>query len=258
MRAFDVVAINSCSDNVQVIKFNTSLQTWGRIIKPVSSSVTSARNVGSSYRSYESVLVDVEGAVVRVPKRNIIGHYSDEVALVALMQYNGNGAAALRALCAPAFRYSPQNCWRADELAALKRAAEFARQPIDYDSTTLPASDGSSVGLASPSAPTTAHGRAGRIVHSGDGPHGDLNVDVFYREKGRIEGRTAKEVVSFVLQFSPPDSPAITEAGSLGKRKRNNSAEDAALRAVRVIKGQFFFAQYQLIGYLVNLQCARI
>jgi hypothetical protein len=181
------------------------------------------------------VLVDVEGAVVRVPKRNIIGHYSDEVALVALMRYHGDSPTALRALCAPAFRYSPQNCWRADELAALKRAAEFARQPPNYDSTTLPASGGSSVGLASPSAPT-AHGREGRIVHSGDGPHGDLNVDVFYREEGRVEGRTAKEVVSFVLQFPPPDSPAITETGSLGKRKRS-SAEDAVLRAVRIIKG---------------------
>jgi hypothetical protein len=234
---------------VQVVKFNTSLQTWGRIIKPVSSSVTSARNVGCSYRSYKSVLVDVEGAVVRVPKRNIIGHYSDEVALVALMRYHGDSPAALRALCAPAFRYSPQNCWRADELAALKRAAEFARQPTDYDSTTLPASGGSTVGLASPSAPTAAHGHEGRIVHSGDGPHGDLNLDVFHREEGRVEGRTAKEVVSFVLQFPPPDSPTFTETGSLGKRKRNSSAEDAVLRAVRIIKGQSkLFARYHIFS----------
>jgi hypothetical protein len=226
-------------NNVQVVKFNTSLQTWGRTIKPVSSTVTSARNVGSSYRSYKSVLVDIEGAVVRVPKRNIIGHYSDEVALKALMKYSGTVGTALNALCAPDFRYSPQSCWRADELAALKRAAELARQPTDYTSTSLSATVGGSVGLASPSAPTPAHGVVREIVHCGDGPHGDLNIDAFYREEGRVEGRTAKEVISFVLQFPPPDSPAITDTAGLGKRKRNSSAEEAVLRAVRIIKGEF-------------------
>eukprot|EP00611_Tribonema_gayanum_P015035 TRINITY_DN2665_c0_g1_i8.p1 TRINITY_DN2665_c0_g1~~TRINITY_DN2665_c0_g1_i8.p1 ORF type:complete len:189 (+),score=15.26 TRINITY_DN2665_c0_g1_i8:623-1189(+) len=98
-----------------VVKFKTCHQTWGRI------AASSAASPAASNANTQCpmVPVEIEGSTLMVPRINIIGHFSEDIALDVLQSVGRDSVRALRQLSDPVFCYNPLTHWPAEALAKL-------------------------------------------------------------------------------------------------------------------------------------------
>eukprot|EP00611_Tribonema_gayanum_P015032 TRINITY_DN2665_c0_g1_i1.p1 TRINITY_DN2665_c0_g1~~TRINITY_DN2665_c0_g1_i1.p1 ORF type:complete len:663 (+),score=79.22 TRINITY_DN2665_c0_g1_i1:836-2824(+) len=218
-----------------VVKFKTCHQTWGRI------AASSAASPAASNANTQCpmVPVEIEGSTLMVPRANIIGHFSEDIALDVLQSVGRDSVRALRQLADPRFCYNPLMHWPAEALAKLPQLQKGAARRMRI-----------------------AKARAWESVP--DGPPG-AEIDLaFVRKHGpQILNCTAKAAMELVLRCPPPHSPKVADAadgsgGGANSRIKLDAGVRSQLRFLRAVKVCLLPVQYEaferVIGNIITGQ----